>query len=151
MKILIVDDNPTGRNLLCRILQRQGCEVLEASDGMEGIEISRLHKPDLIISDALMPKMDGFNFLRTLKKDPQLQKIPFVFYSAVYTDQKDEELAYSLGACAFIAKPKEPDEFWGEISAILEQEKQKERIFIPVPIDTEEDYLKHYSDVVTAK
>lgn len=151
MKILIVDDSPVGRNLLCRILERQGCEVLEASDGMEGIETARLHGPDLIISDALMPNMDGFNFLRTLKKDQELQKIPFVFYSAVYTDQKDEELALSLGACAFITKPKEPEEFWAEISSILEREKQRERTFIPVPIDTEEDYLKQYSDVVTAK
>ena len=151
MKILIVDDNPTERKLLRRILEKQDCEVLEAADGEEGIQMAGAHRPDLIISDALMPKMDGFNFLRILRKDPELQKIPFVFYSAVYTGLKDEDLAVSLGASAFIVKPKEPAEFWDEICAIMETGKHHERMFTPVPIDSEEDYLKRYSDVLTSK
>ncbi len=151
MKILIVDDNLTDRNLLRRILEKKECEVFEAGDGEEGIEMARAHGPDLIISDALMPKMDGFNFLRTLRKDPELQKIPFVFYSAVYTGHKDEDLAASLGACAFIVKPKEPPELWDDICAVMEMGTQRQRMFKPVPIESEEDYLKRYSEVLTSK
>lgn len=151
MRILIVDDNPTDRNLLRRILERHECEVLEAQDGEEGLEAARVHTPDLIISDALMPKMDGFNFLRIIRKDPELLKIPFVFYSAVYTGHKDEELAASLGACAFIVKPKEPSELWDDIRAVAEMGKQRQRMFTPVPIDSEEEYLKRYSEVLTSK
>ncbi len=151
MKILVVDDNALSRKLIRQILERKGCDVLEAADGEEGVETARAQKPDLIISDALMPKMDGFNFLRALRKEPALQKIPFVFYSGVYTGQKDEELALSLGASAYIIKPKEPEELWSEIKTILKKGNQGEKIFMPVPIDTEEDYLRHYSEVVTLK
>jgi PAS domain S-box-containing protein len=151
MKILVVDDNALSRKLISQILERKGCDVLEAADGEEGLETARVHGPDLIISDALMPKMDGFNFLRALRKEPALQKIPFVFYSGVYTGQKEEELALSLGASAYIIKPKEPEELWSEIKTILKRGDQEEKIFMPVPIDTEEDYLKHYSEMVTLK
>jgi len=151
MKILVVDDNALGRKLIRQILERKGCDVVEAADGEEGVETARAEIPDLIISDALMPKMDGFNFLRALRKEPALQKIPFVFYSGVYTGQKDEELALSLGASAYIIKPKEPDELWSEIKTILKRGSRGEKIFMPVPIDSEEDYLRHYSEVVTLK
>lgn len=151
MKILVVDDNALSRKLIRQILERKGCEILEAADGEEGVETARVNEPDLIISDALMPKMDGFNFLRALRKEPGLQKIPFVFYSGVYTGQKDEELALSLGASAYIIKPKEPEELWSEIKTIMKKGDQREKVFMPVPIDTEEDYLRHYSEVVTLK
>ncbi len=151
MKILIVDDNPTDRNLLRIILEMRKCEVVEAPDGNKGIEMARVLKPDLIISDALMPEMDGFNFLRTLRKDPDLQKMPFIFYSAVYTGHKDKELALSLGASAFITKPKEPSELWNEINAALERGIPPKTPISRIPIDSEEDYMKHYSGVMTAK
>jgi PAS domain S-box-containing protein len=151
MKVLLVDDNALSRKLIRQTLEIKGCEVLEAADGEEGVEMARVHGPDLIISDAFMPKMDGFNFLRTLRKEPGLKNIPFVFYSGVYTGQKDEELALSLGASAYIIKPKDPAELWSEISTILKRREHGEKIFMPVPIDTEEDYLKHYSEVVSLK
>ena len=122
MKVLIVDDNTDDRKLLRLIFERHGYKnIIEACDGHEGLDMATAQRPDLIISDALMPRLDRFQFLWTLKMVADLRDIPFVFYSAVYTGLKDEELASCLGADGFIARPKEPGEFWREMSAILEK------------------------------
>jgi signal transduction histidine kinase len=114
--------------------------------------LAKERKPDLIISDALMPRLDGFQFLWTLNMDEDLRKIPFVFYSAVYTGLKDEELALRLGAEGFIARPKEPEEFWRELGAILEKIAKGKRNPRPPRLMTEErEYLRHYCEIVTGK
>ena len=124
MKILIVDDSYEARDVLRSFIEIHGHEVIEAVDGQDGLEKAKIHKPDLIITDALMPKVDGFTLLRNIKMDPTLSSIPCVFYSAIYTGSKDRELALSLGAEAFIEKPKTPDEFLEKIQTILERKKQ---------------------------
>lgn len=153
MKVLIVDDNANDRRLLRYNLERHGCDaVIEACDGQEGYDLARSHKPELIISDALMPGVDGFELLRMLKTNAELKGTPFVFHSAVYTGLKDRELALSLGAEAFIAKPKEPDELWEELSAVLkERELGRVRPEIAEPMGEEREYLRRYSGVVAAK
>jgi PAS domain S-box-containing protein len=109
-------------------------------------------QPDLIVSDALMPRMDGFRFLWSVKMDAQLRNIPFVFYSAVYTGHEDEELALRLGAEKYIARPREPDEFWRELAPVLESTAE-ERRKPPSPqiLVEEREYLLKYSEVVAAK
>ena len=129
MKILIVDDTVESREVLRHIIERHGQEVIEARDGLEGNEKARIHNPDMIIIDAVMPKVDGFLFLRNIKNDPFLHAIPCIVYSAIYTDSKDREFALSLGAEAFISKPCTPDVLWGEIEKILEGKT-------PAPPDT---------------
>ena len=153
MNVLIVDDNADDRRLLRYSLAKHGCEqVIEARDGREGFEMAKAHRPDLIISDALMPRMDGFEFLRKVKMDNELKTIPFVFHSAVYTGLKDKELALSLGAEAFIAKPKEPEEFWEELAEILKRcEAGGKRPPAAEPLAEEKEYLRKYSGVVAAK
>ncbi len=153
MKVLIVDDNADDRKVLRYNLENHGCaEVIEARDGMEGLELARARKPDLIISDALMPTMDGFQFLRSLKRDDTLKAIPFIFYSAVYTGDKEAELAVSLGAEAFIVKPKDTEEFWALVVGILEECKlRKPRDFTGELIGEEEDFLRKYSHIVAAR
>ena len=151
IKILIVEDRKVDRRLLRKMLKSKGHEVQEAADGREGLEILRLHKPDLIISDALMPGMDGFRFLRNIKKDEDLKAIPFVFYSSVYTSSIDGKLALALGARAFIEKPVPPDEFLEKLKAVIQQIEAKEQ---PAPVELikhEEEYLRNYSDVVATK
>lgn len=153
MKILIVDDNANDRKLLCYNLKRHGCEtIVEACDGREGYELAKTHQPDIIISDALMPGVDGFELLRMLKMDDELKEIPFVFHSAVYTGSKDEELALRLGAAAFIPKPTEPEALWLDLSAIMKNlATGKVKTPSSEPMEEENEYLRKYSVIVAAK
>lgn len=152
MNVLIVDDNADDRRILRYTLEHHGCEVTEAKDGQEGLELAKALKPELIVSDALMPRMDGFEFLRMIKMDHELRSIPFVFHSAVYTGLKDSELALSLGAETFIGKPMQPEELWEELASILKKhEADRERPAVAQSMEEEKDYLRKYSSVVAAK
>ena len=111
MNVLIVDDQYINRYLLEKLLDGYGYSVLSTEDGTQALETLRTEPVDLIISDILLPKMDGFPLCREVKKDPKLSRIPFVFYTAAYTEQKDREFAESLGADRFIVKPTDPAEF----------------------------------------
>src|SRR3972149_442560 len=102
MNILIVDDDRNIRAVLRLIVEHHGHEVIEAGDGREGLARALQHKPDAIISDALMPKMDGFQFLKAIRRDETLGSIPFIVYTAIYTEDTERELAFSLGADALI-------------------------------------------------
>jgi diguanylate cyclase (GGDEF)-like protein/PAS domain S-box-containing protein len=108
MKILIVEDTDDSRTLLEDMLRANGREVDSAVNGVQALQMATKAPPDLIISDILMPEMDGYEFCRLIKRDPQLQLIPFIFYTATYTDSRDEQLALSLGASRFIIKPEDP-------------------------------------------
>lgn len=152
MKVLIVDDNANDRALLRYNLEHRDCTVIEASNGAEGLHLASIQQPDLIISDALMPVMDGFQFLRAAKKDDTLQTIPFIFYSAVYTGNQEAEFALSLGAEAFIFKPKDPDSFWTELKGIIDASKSGKPQPSPQDvIDDEHDYLQRYNTIVATK
>ncbi len=118
--ILIVDDHEQNRYLLRTMLAASGDEVLEAANGAEALELARRTRPDLIISDILMPQMDGFALCRECKRDEQLRDIPFVFYTATYTDPRDEALALQLGAARFIVKPVESEDFLAILREVLQ-------------------------------
>lgn len=92
MNVLIVDDQYINRYLLEKLLDGYGYSVLSTEDGTQALETLRTEPVDLIISDILLPKMDGFQLCREVKKDPKLSKIPFVFYTAAYTEQKTGSL-----------------------------------------------------------
>ncbi|MFT4995207.1 MAG: PAS domain S-box-containing protein, partial [Paraglaciecola sp.] len=108
MRVLIVEDTEDSRVLLEDMLRTQDYEVDVALNGLNALNMARQTTPDLIISDILMPEMDGYEFCRQIKRDPQLQLIPFIFYTATYTDPRDEELAIILGASRFVLKPENP-------------------------------------------
>src|SRR5512137_1297157 len=108
-KLLVVDDEHQNLYMLQVLLSANGFDVELASNGAEALELARRAPPDMIISDILMPVMDGFTLCRAWKEDERLKQIPFVFYTATYTAPRDEDFARSLGAARFIVKPVEPD------------------------------------------
>lgn len=150
MNILIVDDMPEDRRFLRYIAERHGHQVLEAENGQEALKTAATHSFDLIISDALMPVMDGFQFIRQVKSDEALQSIRFIFYSAAYRGKKDVELALSLGADGYIFKPKEPKALWAEVETILKRRKEM-ALATPKLVKEEEEYLRRYSEIVATK
>ena len=99
--ILIIDDDPTVSELMKRQLLKEGYKVVIAPNGKEGISLARDLKPDVITLDILMPEMDGWSVLRTLKADPQVSYIPVIMASIL--DEKNK--GFSLGAADFLSKP----------------------------------------------
>ena len=108
MKILIADDNAQNRYLLEQLLTGHGHQCVTASNGREALDRVQAEPFDAIIADILMPVMDGFQFCRELKADPAFAAIPFIFYSATYTEPGDIALGRQLGAAHYLIKPAEP-------------------------------------------
>lgn len=119
--VLIVDDNAENLYFLRALLSGSGYTVEEARHGAEALVVARSHPPDLVISDLLMPVMDGYTLLRYWKADRQLQRIPFLVYTATYTEEKDARLARDLGADDFILKPCEPDVLLAQVAEAIER------------------------------
>src|SRR5215468_4639608 len=103
MKILSVDDKVENLYLLEAMFKGADCDcqVVSAHNGVEALEALGREKFDLIISDILMPQMDGFELCRQVKQRDNFRHIPFIFYTATYTEKKDEELGLRLGASRF--------------------------------------------------
>lgn len=151
IQILIVDDKAENLYLLQSMLDSNGYKTISAKNGAEALGLMRNNIPDLIIADILMPVMDGFTLCRECKKDEKLKNIPFFFYTATYTDAKDEEYALSLGADRFILKPQEPDDFLKIIKDF--HEKYSQKTFHPknLPHHRETVILKEYNQVLIRK
>ncbi len=150
--ILIVDDLRVNLELLEARLEGEGFETISASNGVEALEILRSHKVDLIISDILMPKMDGYALCRECKTDERLRRIPFIFYTATYTDKKDEAFALSLGAEKFVIKPAKKAEFLAVVEHFLDQYKTGSiRPSEAVLAEDDGVYLKDYNERLVAK
>ena len=145
MKILIVDDMEENLYLLETILTGSGYGVVTAKDGTEALDKLKKNPIDIIVSDILMPKMDGFQLCRECKKDQSLKKIPFIFYTATYTNQKDEDFALSLGAEKFLVKPQEPEVFLKILKEIIKASKKRTLVAPKEPIKEEEIYLTEYN------
>ena len=95
MNLLIVDDNSTNRKLLRVTLEAEGHNTLEAADGVDALQILARETVDAVISDILMPNMDGFRLCHEIRKSDRLHAIPFIIYTATYTSPKDETLFHS--------------------------------------------------------
>ncbi|HRY45173.1 MAG TPA: response regulator [Thermoanaerobaculia bacterium] len=120
-RVLVVDDESQNRYLLEVLLGGEGLEVESASNGREALAAARRRAPDLVISDILMPEMDGFLLCRALKGDASLRNVPFVFYTATYTEVEDERVALEAGGDLFLRKPTEPDTLLAAIRRLLEE------------------------------
>ena len=150
-KMLIVDDNSQNLYMLQVLLAGNGFEVDTAANGVEALEKVHSNPPDLIVSDILMPKMDGFALCRACKQDPQLKDIPFIFYTATYTDPQHKEFALSLGAERFVIKPQEPDKFLVMIKETIEDHKAGRLGTANERIAGETEYYQQYSAALVGK
>ena len=150
-RVLVVDDHESNRYLLRALLQGSGYGVEEAENGNDALAIARASPPDLVISDLLMPEVDGYTLLRHWRADAKLREIPFIVYTATYTDPRDERLAVALGADAFIVKPAEPDVLLARIADVLGAARRGQPRGSAKPQLEETVLLKEYNEVLVRK
>lgn len=150
-RVLIADDNPQNLYLLESILKANHLIVDSARNGAEALNVARNNPPDLIIADILMPVMDGFELCRRWKADDQLKNIPFIFYTATYTDPRDEQLALSLGADRFIIKPQKPEVLSRLVRELLEEFEKKTPVLQRETFGDEMETLRQYNEVLFRK
>ncbi len=149
-RVLVVDDVEANRELLRSVFAAHGWEVQVAADGVEALALARARPPGLLVSDILMPRMDGFTLCREWRRDPALQEVPFAFYTATYTDAQDERFGLSLGADAFLVKPMEPHLLMERLGRLVVIEPGVER---PPrgPVADEESTLREYNAALIRK
>ena len=151
MKILIVDDDPNAIDMLEIILKSKGHDVMVAENGRIALELAGADPPAIVISDILMPVMDGYRLCMEWKKDSKLKEIPFIFSTATYVDEKDEELALKLGADRFLRKPIKPDEFIKIIQGVIEDIAKGKIEPIKLVLEEEEEVIELYSKRLVKK
>ncbi|WP_229423777.1 two-component system response regulator [Massilia frigida] len=117
--ILIVDDRPSNRRYLSALLGHTGHRLLEAYDGAHALAQVRAERPDLIITDILMPAMDGYEFVQQLRADPELAATRVIFYSAIYAVSETTALARSCGVTRVLAKPADPEDILAAVHGEL--------------------------------
>lgn len=123
-RILIVDDSPSQLLSIQRIVEKLGHETITATDGTTGVEAAKAHLPDLVLMDVVMPKINGFQATRTLKREPTTQHVPVVL---VTTKDQDTDRLWGIrqGARAYITKPFSENELLEVMERIFSQQKAK--------------------------
>ncbi|HEX9613895.1 MAG TPA: response regulator [Bacteroidota bacterium] len=141
MTILIVDDHELQRKTTAARLKKNGHTVVEASNGLDALEILQKKDVDAVISDVLMPRMDGYELCQQVRKSKQLSSLPFILYSAIYTGEDDENTALSSGADRFFVKPVPEAELLKALQELWAEEQQPHR-----PLKRKQrPHLKEYS------
>jgi CheY-like chemotaxis protein len=145
MNILIVDDIGTNRKLLRVTLESEGHATLEASDGIEALQILAREIVHAVISDVLMPNMDGFRLCHEIRQNERLRALPFIIYTSTYTSRDDVKLGETLGADKYLMKP-------APAEAVLRALKEvMERKVAGVAVIEESYVLKQYSQALVNK
>ncbi len=127
LKILLVEDSPTQALRARMMLEAQGFQVIQAANGRLALAQARREQPDVILSDILMPEMDGFQLSQALHSDPRLKYIPVILQSANYLDQEDLDFGLATGAVAFIPKGSPVDELVALIHSVTEKQPPARR------------------------
>lgn len=142
-KILIVDDRITNRELLLTLLGYVGHQLLEATDGEEGLAITRAEHPDLIITDIMMPKMDGYEFAHQVRADDSIKDTQIIFYTSSYIVAETLRLANACGVSIVVGKPIEPESFLKKVNEALATKHT------PASITVSEEFHREHMRVLT--
>lgn len=134
VKVLLVEDNTELSDFIANLLFEKGYEVVRVENGKKGLDMATSIVPDIIISDIMMPVMDGFSFIRELKKDPDLRNIPTIFLTAL-TDIQDKLHGFTIGINDYIVKPFEQDELIVRIQNLLSFKADRENTFKELELD----------------
>ncbi len=134
--LLIVEDTADTLNLLRVTLEFKGYRVITARNGREALEAVQRELPAVIITDILMPGMDGFSLVQRLRINPGTRNIPVIFLSATYISPEDKQFAMTLGASRFIEKPIDTEDFLKTISELFTKDTPES----PQPLDEQEFY-----------
>ena len=149
MNILIVDDIAINRKLLRVTLEAEGHTTLEAADGVEALQILDRETVDAVISDILMPNMDGFRLCHALRKSERLRAIPFIIYTATYTSPDDMKLAETVGADKYLTKPAPTADILNALREVMDKQAARP---VPAAPPVEETYvLQQYSQALVNK
>src|SRR5437879_12406187 len=117
--ILIVDDRADNCAVLIAMLAHRGYRLIEAESGEQALKIVQEQSPDLVIADVLMPKMDGYEFVRKLRLDSKIADTAIVFYTASYIEKESRQLAEACGVHHIIVKPAEPEDVFKIVHDVL--------------------------------
>ena len=146
MNLLIADDNATNIKLLEAILAADGHLVFSARDGLEALEVLNREKIDAVISDILMPSMDGYRLCFEMRHNQRFQTIPFVVYTNTYTSPSDERFARQVGADRFMRKPANASEIAKMISSLTSHSEST-----PPAIDEQLLVVKEFNELLVRK
>src|SRR5580693_1920054 len=136
--VLVVDDHPANRDLVVTLLRYRGHTLLQASDGAEALRIARAQHPDLVVTDLVMPVMDGYELVRELRSDPDLAETRVIFYTANYLREEAEPIAAALGVFDTVSKPAAPERILAAT-----QEALQAVVPPPLPIPADGLYKEH--------
>lgn len=146
--ILLVDDKWENRIVLVKLLEDIGFEIFEASNCQEGLDLTIIHKPDLIVTDLVMPEMDGFEMIRQIRRSPDLVDIAIIVTSASVLG-KDEKQIFQIGANDFISKPIVFDHLLTKIEKLLSLQWKYETEMPPQIADLPKLAISETSDRAT--
>jgi CheY-like chemotaxis protein/GAF domain-containing protein len=147
--ILVVDDNAVNRKLLVALLSADGHLTLEATDGLDGLRLARAQRPQLIISDIVMPTMDGYGFVRALRLDPKLCLIPVIFYTAHYHEREAHKLAQACGVAHVVVKPSPAADLLKAVEQVIAGVRESDPD--PLPENFDREHLRLVTNKLTER
>jgi CheY-like chemotaxis protein len=136
-KILVVDDHTPSRKAAVAVLSNDGHLTLEASDGSDGLEMAREEGPQLVISDILMPRMDGYEFVRQLRANLKLRATPVIFYTAHYHEREAHKLVEVCRAARVLVKPCTSKQMLQVVDQVLAGVSQSDELTLSASFDRE--------------
>ena len=149
LRVLITDDDPINRKLLRVLLEMEGHSVVEAKNGIVALQLLEVKQVDAVISDILMPEMDGYRLCFEIRKNPKLSSLPFIVYTASYTSPADERIALKFGADRFIRKPASGNEIIKTLFEVVTSAKKPKPSAAELP--QEAAIMREYSQVLVNK